>query len=650
MSTQPLWINTLLGLLLRKTIVPTTYHDRVNCVQLMLQNDTSGLIDSLTDFMIDAAMVEWSIETESDELNNILRKWLETINLEYEGKVPVGIKALAREYFYERWKNSSFPVLKVTGWKPIKGVKVPNKMFFVDGGSIYSKKKKNVKQLTISNYDYYLGSEMKDKLDKGVLMTRPYGRWFDEYPTPFLIKRGIYENWKILNDLKEKEIQVLEQVLPYLLLIKKGTEALARENIKTYSDQDLTIIKERLEELQRKLDETSTDKKRGIRVTQFDEEIKHLIPDLKAIFDTELFAAAERHILSGLGFIDVVEATSTSRRESILNPKAFIEHIRSGVKDFKEQILQQLLYQIVAQNKGHRKYFSNNTDFYICHSAIKGFMTDNFKQQIQRLWRSGRLSDQTAVELVAETDFRTEVYRRRKETKEGLPLELYPPVSENREDSGIDIPGEKPEDTDENGKPISEDKIDEVEKKEYDIGRSLVKCPSCKYIFDMTIEKESHMGAVKCPKCGKEVTQENLVKSKHLEGAPYQTVKNLPPQVKNSLSKDLQSTWMRIFNNAYQQYKNETRAFRVAWSVIKKIAYKNKKGIWVRRKKKVNGKIKAMTISKEILKEALIAEEEIILNEEMEKSKKLVELEIAKKQSKLLDNLLKKGKHDRKEK
>ena len=64
-----------------------------------------------------------------------------------------------------------------------------------------------------------------------------------------------------------------------------------------------------------------------------------------------------------------------------------------------------------------------------------------------------------------------------------------------------------------------------------------------------------------------------------LEGAPYKTIKQLPKQIKNNMSADLQGVFLKVFNSALKQYQNETRAFRVAWSVIRQIGRKNKKGI-----------------------------------------------------------------------
>lgn len=597
-----MFLNSLFSLLLKKIIVPTDYHNRVAAIKTMLEDDVSGLVDSLTDFSVQTASVDFSVETDNPELTRILKKWLDNINSPYKGQIPRGIKPLAEEYFKERWKSSSFPILKIAKWDTINGISVPTKMFFVDGGSVHAKDlKPDEKNKELIAYKYYLGNDKTDLLDKGVIITKPYGRWFDEYPNPFLIKRGVYHNWSIIQSIKNRETEILDQIIPYLFLVKKGSDALVREGVR-YSN---TQLKEIVKEFQALMDDmkatssSSADKnvKSPIRVTQFDEEIKHLIPDMKAIFDPQLFATAERNILAGLGFVDVVEAVSTSRRESILNPKAFIEETKKGVEDFKG-ILKELVAQIIEQNKDtHKKYMSDNVTYNITSSPVKGFMTNDFKNQLRLLWERGQLSNQTYAELVGEIEFATEVRRREKEAKDGLEYTMYPHIRENREGVGIDIVGEEPvekdKDTDKNGKPIPQDKL--TDKDKYDIG-----------------------------------------KNKDLETAPYKTIKDLPSRVKNNLDADLQSVFMRVFNNAYSLYKNETRAFRVAWSVIKRIGRKNKKGFWVRKKKRVEGKLQQIPIDdiiRKVLNEAKKSDVEDTINKK--------ELEIAEKKSKLLDQLLK---------
>jgi cation transport regulator ChaB len=379
------------------------------------------------------------------------------------------------------------------------------------------------------------------------------------------------------------------------MLVKKGTEGLTTSGVKDgYTNDELKSVVQDFKDMMQKFEER-TERGTSIRATNFDEEIKHLIPDLSTIFNTSLFEQAERNILSGLGFIDIVQGISSSRRESVLNPKGFIKEVKAGVEDF-EQILKELIVLIKDKNTHHPKYVK--AEFYINSSPIQGFMTDEFKEKIRQLYDRGVLSKQTAVELIGEVDFRTEIHRREKETEQGLDLTLYPPIKENREEQGIDIPGVKekqPSDTDEDSLP--DDKVDPIEKQNYDIGK---------------------------------------VKEEELELAPYTKTQDLPPRVKNNLDSDLQRVFMRVFNNAFSQYKNETRAFRVAWSVIREIGRKGKDGKWHRKRKRSNGKLRKMRLSRAMLEKILDKEEK----ETIEEALKLKKLEIAEGQKKLLDKLL----------
>ena len=590
--TNTTWLNFLLSRLTHKIIVPSDFHSQVSAIQNMLSDDVSGLVDSLTDFSVNAATVDYNIETSNSELTNKLKRWLNLINIGYNGMIPVGIKALAKEYFKERWKNSSFCVLKIAKWEGVDGIIVPTKMYFVQGESITAAdiddKDDN---LNLLSYQYYLGkSENKNLLDKNVIYSRPYGRWYDKYPVPYLIKKGVYHNWKIIESLKDKESQILEEIIPYMLLVKKGTEGLAKENIKTYSNEELQNVIDQFQTLMNEMKNVSMNDKNvqsPIRATNFDEEIEHLIPDLKVIFSPELFTVAERGILSGLGFIDIAEAISSSRRESILNPKIFMEEIRAGVEDFK-QILNQLALKIIEKNQDHRKYM--NSDLYITSSPVKAFMTDEFKQELRLQWKNGQLSSQTYAEMVGEVDYRTEVYRREQEAKDGIDYTMYPHLTDNQEDKGIDLPGENPKkEIDKNGNPIDDDKIESPEN------------------YNLSSKKND------------------------LEIAPYQKINDLPSRVKNNMPPNLQKVFLKVFNQAYATYHNDSRAFRIAWGVIKKLAKKGKNGEWVRKNNKEKLS-KAMVIS--VLEE----NEEKTIDEAMKE--KEIKNQINK--NKLLDKLLEK--------
>jgi cation transport regulator len=74
--------------------------------------------------------------------------------------------------------------------------------------------------------------------------------------------------------------------------------------------------------------------------------------------------------------------------------------------------------------------------------------------------------------------------------------------------------------------------------------------------------------------------------------APYKTKEELPDSVKENLPTDAQDIYKEAFNNAWKQFKDpsklkyggdrESASHRVAWSAVKKVYKKNKKGDWVK--------------------------------------------------------------------
>jgi len=584
-----LFFNQLMSTMLKKIIVPDNFSGQADVIEVMLRDDVSGLVDSLTDFAVESATVDYGIETDNETLNKILKKWLKQLNRDYKGKVPSGIKPLAKEYFKERWKGASFPVLKITKWGNFDGIQLPSRLFFVDGGGIVAKEKdKKNTQVTLFSYDYYLGdiANARAKLDKGTIFSRPYGRWFDKYPVPYLIKRGVYHNYRIIKSLKELGKTVLEEVIPYLLIIKKGSAELTQQG-KTYSDTELKQVYEDIQNLLREYQTHPTrDAQTKVRATDYAEEIKHLIPDLGTVFAPKLYMQAERNILSGLGFIDVVQGISDNRKESIINPKAFVEEIRAGVEDFK-QVMFQLVLLIMDANSRNKKYMTK--DFNIVSSPVRSFMTDKFKQELRLLWKNGVLSSKTYCEMVGEVEFDTEVTRRKKEAKDGIDTIMYPHMTDNKE---ADVTPEEQKKLDKNGNPIPDDKLNQREN------------------FDLS----------------------------GLELAPYNNPADLPPRIKNHLSPGLQRTFINAFNSALHTYHSETRAFRVAWSVIRKIARKNSKGIWVRKQRRAQGKLVPVKITKGMITNILEKEDKVIIKEALE----LKKLENEGKKSILLNQLIEK--------
>jgi cation transport regulator len=64
---------------------------------------------------------------------------------------------------------------------------------------------------------------------------------------------------------------------------------------------------------------------------------------------------------------------------------------------------------------------------------------------------------------------------------------------------------------------------------------------------------------------------------------PYKQITQLPDNVKNNLPKHAQEIYKEAFNSAEDQYGEEDRAHRVAWSAVKQKYEKNAKGNWVQK-------------------------------------------------------------------
>jgi cation transport regulator len=62
---------------------------------------------------------------------------------------------------------------------------------------------------------------------------------------------------------------------------------------------------------------------------------------------------------------------------------------------------------------------------------------------------------------------------------------------------------------------------------------------------------------------------------------PYEKITDLPDSVRNNLPKRAQEIYKEAYNSAEEQYGEESRAHRVAWSAVEQKYEKNDKGNWV---------------------------------------------------------------------
>ena len=63
---------------------------------------------------------------------------------------------------------------------------------------------------------------------------------------------------------------------------------------------------------------------------------------------------------------------------------------------------------------------------------------------------------------------------------------------------------------------------------------------------------------------------------------PYKSTDELPLPIREHLPRHAQDIWMKAFNNAHQQYGEESRAARVAWAAVKSEYHKSPQGRWVK--------------------------------------------------------------------
>jgi hypothetical protein len=432
------WLYDIISLYMSKAItIPNNFKDQVKEVEEILKSDTSGLVNSLLDYAIDSACVDFSIETSNKNLTNILDSWLQEINKSLRGKIPVGVKALAREYYRERWKGSSFLVLRSI-WQDVDGFYMPVKMWFVDGKDVgilesedETKRIGEEKYVLIISKDKHLN--LPKSKDEKIFVQKPYEKWSSDYPRPFIIQRGVYYNAKMLELMVNRGVNTIDKALDYLLMMKKGNAELAKLNKPefTYSEDDLKKVKDDFKNL---LNERELNQGTPTYTTNFDTEIEHLMPDYEKALKSGLYSPVERRILAGLGFIEVVEGITSTRKDAVLNPKLFISEVEDGINGFKT-LMQDVVMTIIEENKTRHKKYTNTQNVSVRSAPVKNFFSEETYSFMRSIYDRGLLSKRTAVELGIGIDFDSEVERRKRETEDKLDDTMYPPMIQNTGES-----------------------------------------------------------------------------------------------------------------------------------------------------------------------------------------------------------------------
>jgi hypothetical protein len=283
----------------------------------------------------------------------------------------------------------------------------------------------------------------------------------------------------LLNMVNQKGEKIIAKAIEYLLLMKKGSERLFLEGNIGYDEADLKKVKE---DFRTMLAEGQTEPGTPTYTTNFDTQMEHFIPDYAKVIKQELYSPIEKRLLQGLGLIEIVEGTSSTRKESILNPKPFIAEVCQGIEDFKQMLVDIMLTIEEKNSDSHRKYFGEK--IHIHNTPVKNFITDSIKEHLRSMYDRGLVSKQTYAEVAGENVyFDVEVERRKKETENNLDKHMYPPIIQNQEGRGFDIEGQPiqigptPKDTSPEKKAKEDVPSDKkgIEKKNYKGGRTVVK-------------------------------------------------------------------------------------------------------------------------------------------------------------------------------
>lgn len=418
-------IDSIVDAILRKQYgfsVPSSRDGKINCVNQMFNSDPTGLVVSLSDFAVKVGNVPAYVSTKNNNIDKIFKKYFEIVNNDWAHLgVRMGIAGLREQFMREYFQGSTFPVLVYDGTMNINGYTLPSNLYFLDGSSLKCKISNN----GFTKYQYTFADDTN--IPTNSIITKPFARWQDDFPSPFLIRRGVYPSWSIINDLKHKQNNILNKILPFLLTVSRGNDEMTKNGVEITAN-DFEKIENDINELIENKDSATV----PTRISGYDEKILQQIPDIENMFKDKLITAAEKSILCSFGFVDLADGVSTSRRESVLNPKAFISLIEESIDIFNDCILKPLIYKIAEMNKSeHPKMFIKGFD--IVSNKPKTFTSEEAFRMIRSCYDRGTISKRTLTDLVADVDYDFERYNRIQEILNGDDVLMYPQIITNQE-------------------------------------------------------------------------------------------------------------------------------------------------------------------------------------------------------------------------
>lgn len=495
--------------------VAKDFHKQMVQIGELLSNDYTGIVATILEFMISTGSVPMNFVTDNQNLTVRLNDWAnKELNAGISKDIPRGLKALTSQYMRERY-TSSFIILNI-GWAKMKdGLILPNKMWFTDGAAVTVEDKSGI--LTQKKY-FIDDTEIVDSIKKSVLIRKPFNSWYDAYPTPYLVKKGVLYNSLLKKSLIQSQSSVIEEMVPYILALRAGDATLMAKNAMGDIDKQLSGVKESLKEAKRNK-KYQGDSGDMILKGRYDLKVEHLIPDLTKLFNDSVVKPVNNDLLCGLGLVEL-QGFSSDRQEAILNPKVMVEEIFNAVVGVKE-LYDEVKELIIEKNSSlHPKHMG--TDIRIVPGVVKAFLTDNMRRLIKDHVNTGILSIEDAFEgLPQGFDFEISKKRREHEADNGDEDLFFPRVVLNQDSNT------------KNDTPLSR-------------APSPNEVPKKKKVIKNKFEDEEA--------------------GEYLE-APY-TKENYPTQLKN-LPVGARNLWIRVFNAVYEETKDENQARQAAWKQVK---------------------------------------------------------------------------------
>lgn len=507
---------------------PEKFRDQVIVLEKLLETDPSGITNTLLDYAIECSLVDYSYITSNNNVSDFLNDWLSDLNYNLIGKIPVGLRAFAKQYFMQRWKRSSLLVTAIK-WGNVGGKVTPLNVYMIEGRDIEIQDNNEMKVLGGESY-YMLdknGNNPTPILQKDVslFVQKPFSSWSETYPTPFLWQRGVCYNTALLDSYIKKGSNAINQAQT-LMLLRKGAAELAKTGNPNfiYTGNDLDKTKANLQKV---LEEARQENKMPLYAANFDTEIDYKMPDFEKAVKDVIYSPVEKRILSGLGLIDAAGGNGNTRQESLLNPKPFIAMITEGIEDFKTLLRD--IATVTIQKNGEQKYFKRASDVKVSSSFVPEFLNNDISTQIRGMYDRGVISKRTYSELVGmdAVDFDIEITRRKEESE--LKDLMNPPIIQN------------------NGQNLDSSK-------------------------DLEAEGKSGVDKVNYNVSNK-------------EDAVYKKIEDLPTNL-DGLPKSAKKIWMETFNTLLEDGEDEDFSRKLAWTNVKREYKKDDKtGKWKRKEK-----------------------------------------------------------------